>query len=170
MHTHRSRAAPFGGILGFVLATGSCVTAPDTAERLRAPEPHSAEHDSIAAWWASLPYPHCQRAIGQVAYVQPIERVAGADVTLRKDSITHHTRTNADGQFRLPIDSGAWRIRVEVEGRLIASADLPILQDSIVPRLVLRIQRPNGATLFSDTGGCARPPGYVDTLRRGPTL
>jgi hypothetical protein len=158
-------------MMATVLVSAACVTAPDAAERLTAPVPHSAEHDSITAWWSALPYPNCQRAIGQVAFVQPIERVAGADVTLHKQGATHYTRTNENGQFRMPIDSGTWQIRVAVGGRVIATADLPILRDSIVPRLVIRIERPNGATLFTDTGGCARPPGYLDTLpsipRRG---
>lgn len=156
------------GLMAGSLGMTACVTAPDNAERLSAPTPRTAEHDSIAAWWASLPYPNCQWAVGQVAYTQPLERIAGADVTLRKQSVTHHTRTNGNGQFRLPIDSGTWHITIEAGGRLIASMDLPVLGDSIVPRLMLTVQRPSGATLLTDSGGCARPPGHVDTLRSVP--
>jgi hypothetical protein len=160
--------AAAAGVFGVTACVTACVTAPDRTERLAAPTPRSAEHDSIAAWWASLPAPNCRWAVGQVAYVQPLERVVGADVTLRKQDVTHYTRTNGNGQFRMPIDSGTWHIRVEVDGRLVASLDLPLLGDSIVPRLMLTVQRPSGATLLTDSGRCARPPGHVDTLRSVP--
>jgi hypothetical protein len=102
------------------------------------------------------------------AYVQPLERVVGAFVTLTKGTVTHHTATNGNGQFRMPIDSGVWHIAIVHEGQPIADLDLPPLADSIVPRVVFSIIRPKGSTMYTETSSCARPPGWVDTLRSVP--
>lgn len=142
----------------------ACFTSPDGSNRFGAKLSRDQEMDSLRTWRMTLPYPHCRVAVGQVAFFEPFERAAGVRVTLSDSTRRFSAVTNRNGQFRMEIDTGTFTLTATHGSAELFRGTIHRLDASNSAVFTLSAKRDGHGTLYTETSGCARPPGYVDTL------
>ncbi len=146
------------------IAFAACFTSPDGSTRFGTRLSRDQEMDSLRTWRMTLPYPHCRVAVGQVAFFEPFERDAGVRVTLSDSTRRFSAVTNRNGQFRMEIDTGTFTLTATHGGAELFRGAIHRLDASSSAVFTLSAKRDGHGTLYTETSGCARPPGYVDTL------